>query len=171
MENETEGQVTQNEPEVIQVPAAELAELKRIAEASTQNFSRAKAAEEAKKELAQKLAEKGEGTFDSSALKREIEDKVSLRLSGFEAEHIEQIEKFAKGAGISLTEAAQHPLIKAGIEGLKAEKKSTETSPAPSNKIKVFNGKPVDEIFKTGSAAEKQAAWEASIRGGVKSNE
>lgn len=130
-------------------------------------FARAKKAEEELKEL-----KTGSNTgFDSAGLKKEIEERVNLRLAGHSPEEIEEIESYAKGKGITLSEAAQSPFIKKAVDGLRAEKKSVENTPAPSAKIKVFNGKPVDEIFKSGSAEEKQAAFQARIKGGVKSNE
>jgi len=130
-------------------------------------FARAKKAEEELKEL---KAGSNAG-IDSAGLKKEIEERVNLRLSGHSPEEIEEIESYAKGKGITLSEAAQSPFIKKAVDGLRADKKSVENTPAPSAKIRVFNGKPVDEIFKSGSAEEKQAAFQARIKGGVKNNE
>lgn len=172
MEPNTEEQGTQNDPvDVVQIPKAELEELRKKAEVSSQNFTRAKSAEEQLKELKPKLEEMGKGNFDPDALRKEIDAKVDLRLAGHSPEEISEIEKYAKGAGVSLTEAAQSPFVKSAVEAIRAVKKSTDNTPAPSSKIKVFNGKPVEEIFKSGSAAEKQAAFEAKMKGGVKQSE
>lgn len=173
MENNPEVQETHNIPDdVVQVKKAELDEIMKRAEASSQNFERLKKAEQDKIELTAKLAEKGQSNgFDSDNLKKEIEERVNLRMSGYDPEHIERIEKYAKGAGLSLSEAAKDPFVAKAIEGLRAEKKSLDTTPAPSNRTVLFNGKPVNEVFKTGSEAEKQAAFETRMRGGVKSNE
>ncbi len=172
MENQTESPETQQTPEVVSIPAAELAELKKKAEVSEQNFARLKKEEQARADLEAKLTEKGEPVkFDPVAHKKEIDDKVSLRLAGHTPEMIDEIERYAKGAGIGLLEASKAPFVAKAVEALSAEQKSLNSTPAPSSKIKVFNGKPVEEIFKTGSDAEKQAAFEARLRGGSKSNE
>lgn len=173
MESKPEDGAPQKTPEeIIASLTAEIADLKPKAEASSQNFERLKKAEQDKKELTDKLAEKGEsGTFDSDKLKKEIEERVGLRLSGYDPEHLAEIERYAKGAGISLSEAAKSPFIIKAVDGLRAEKKSTETTPAPSNRTVMFNGKPVSEVFKNGTPAEKQAAFEARMRGGTKSSE
>jgi len=172
MDPKIESPETHQTPEVVSVPAAELAELRKKAEVSEQNFARLKKEEQAKAELEAKLAEKGEPVkFDPAALKKEVDDKVSLRLSGHTPEMIEEIERYAKGANIGLLEASKAPFVMKAVEALSAEQKSLNSTPAPSSKIKVFNGKPVEEIFKSGSDAEKQAAFEARLRGGGKSNE
>lgn len=131
-------------------------------------FARAKKAEE---EL-RSLKTNGDKTdFDSSALEKKIEERVNLRMAGHSPEEIAKIEAFAKGSNVSLGEAANDPFVQAALAKIRSEQKSLENTPAPSEKIKVFNGKPVDQIFKEGSPDEKQAAFLAKVRGGVKSNE
>lgn len=132
-------------------------------------FARAKKAEEELKEL--RTLKTGESTFDSAKLKNEIEERVDLRMKGYSPEHIQEIERYAKGAGISLTEAEKSPFIQNAVEALRAKENTVENTPAPSSKIKVFNGKPVEQIFKEGTPEEKQAAFMAKLKGGVKSNE
>lgn len=178
MDPKIEGQEPHNPPAEPQVPptkveisAAELEDLKKKAEASSQNFERLKKIEAENKELEGKLKGGEPTTFDSAALEKKVEDKVSLRLSGHTPAMIEEIERYAKGAGISLSEAAKSPFVQKAVEALRAEAKSQDNTPAPSNNVKSFNGKPVEEIFKSGTADEKQAAFEARIRGGAKSNE
>lgn len=172
MEPIIESPETHQTPEVIEVPKAELEELRKKAEVSSQNFERLKKLEQEKKELETKLPTEGTKTdFDPSSFKKEVEEVVNLRVSGHSSEEIEKIEAFAKGAGITRTQAANDPFVRAAIEKMRAESKSVENTPAPSAKIRVFNGKPVDEIFKSGSAEEKQAAFQARIKGGVKNNE
>lgn len=171
MEN-PEIQGAQNPPEeVVQISPAELAELRKKADASEQNFARLKKEEQARKEAEAKLAEQGENkNFDSSSLEKRVDEKVDLRLAGYTPEQISEIEKYARGAGInSLVEASKAPFIQGAVEAERAAKKSLDSNPAPSARIKTFNGKPVDEIFKSGSPAEKQAAFEARMSGGVKS--
>ncbi len=174
MENEIEEQVTQNEPvETVEVSAAELADLRRKAEVSSNNFARLKKAEAEKNELATKLKEGGETTtFDSSSLEKKIEERVNLRLQGYDAEHIVEIERYAKGANISLSEAAQSPFVKKATDALMAEKKSLESTPASSSRIRTFNGVPTAQVLSEGSASDKQAAFESIVRGGrAKNNE
>lgn len=178
----TEGEPQKTPEEIIADLQAQISDLKPKADASSQNFERLKKAEAKLAELEGKAPE-GEKpkepleagkvqNFDPAALEKRVEEKVSLRLQGYDAETIAEIEKYAKGAGIaSLLEAAKSPFVQKGVDALRAEKKSQENTPAPSGKIATFNGKPVDEIFKTGTPAEKQAAWEATMKGGVKTNE
>jgi len=186
MEENTEQQEVQTNPEeateaqeeTVTLTKAEAEKLQKMAQISSQNFERAKKAEEiarslkTKNEELTKLQETGDvQTFNPEKLEERIEEKVSLRMAGHSPDEIAEIEKFAKGAGISLTEAANHPLIKKGVESLRLEKKSDEQTPSPSNKVKIFNGKPIEEVFKSGTSSEKQAAWESRLRGGVKTNE
>ena len=170
MENQKEDQVTQNTPEVVEVNKAEFDELVRKAESSSQNYARLKKAEDEMKEL--KLKETGEPkSFDSESLERKIEERVSLRLAGYNPDELVEIESYAKGKGISLSEAAKSPFIQKAVDGLRSEKRSTESTPSPSSKIKVFNGQPVNKVLSEGTAAEKQAAWESIMKGGANNNE
>lgn len=173
MDNNPEGQAPQKTPEeIIAALQAEVAELKPKAEASSQNFERLKKAEDKLKEVEGKLPKEGETTtFDSATLEKRVEAKVNLRLAGWTPEQIAEAEAYAKGRGIGLEEAAQSPFVKNAVDAMNAASKSVASTPAPSNNIKVFNGKPVAEIFKSGTEAEKQAAFEAKMKGGVKSNE
>lgn len=177
MEPNPEALATQKKLEdtIVELTAT-IGDLKPKAEASSQNFERLKKLELEKTELEGKVAEltsKGEPPkFDPVKHAKEIDEKVNLRLAGFEPEHIAELEKFAKGAGISLTEASQSPFAKGGVDALKAAQKSKDVTPAPSNKSRMFNGKSLDEIYKSGTPAEKQAAWEADLKGsGVKNSE
>lgn len=158
-------------PVKVEIDPAELEDLKKKAEVSSQNFERAKKAEEKLKETEELRAKGDTPTFDSSALEKKVEDKVSLRLAGHTPEMIAEIERYAKGAGLSLSEAAKSPFVQKAVEALRAESKSKDNTPAPSSKIKVFGDKPVADIFKGDSASDKQAAFEHIIKGGVKSNE
>lgn len=165
MEPIIEGQEPQKTPEdVVTLTKAEADELRMKAEASAQNYERLKKIELEKKELEARLTDGG-NQLDASALKKEIDDKVDLRLAGFEPEHIAEIEKYAKGAGVSLSEAAKSPFIAMAVEAHKAKAKSTASTPAPSAKIQTFNGKPVEQIFKEGTPDEKQAAFMARMKG------
>lgn len=173
MEPNPEGQEPQKNPEeIIAGLKATIEELKPKADVSSQNYERLKKLETEKKELEAKLGERGDSSqFDPNKLKSEIEDRVALRLAGHTPEEMEEIERYARGAGISLTEAAKSPFIMKAVDGLRAERKSVDSTPAPSSKIRTFQGKPVDEIIRSGTDAEKQAAFEARMKGVVKSSE
>ncbi len=178
-----EGEPQKTPEEQIAELQAQVNDLKPKAEASSQNFERAKAAEDKvkeykakhgdlKEEPAQPLKEvENPKQFDPSALKKEVNEKVDLRLAGYTPEMIEEIEAYAKGRNISLSEAAKAPFIQKAVDGLRAEKKGEDNTPAPSNKGPVINGKPASEIFKGGTNAEKQSAWETMTKKGVKNNE
>lgn len=53
----------------------------------------------------------------------------------------------------------------AHLKEIRATQQIADTTPAPSSRIPVFNGKPVNEILKSEKASpeEKQAAWEARM--------
>lgn len=178
MEPNLEGQQTQKTVEELQAEyeakmaslTAELEATKQKADVSSQNFERAKKAEAELKEL--KANGVSSSTLDAAELEQRIDDKVALRLSGHTAEQISEIEAYAKGRGIkSLLEASKVPFVAKAVEAMAAEKKSIQSTPAPSSKIKVFGGKPVSEVFTKGGASEKQQAFESVVRGGVRNNE
>lgn len=179
----TEGEPQKTPEEQIAELQAKIADLEPKAAASSQNFERAKAAEgkvgeyktkfgDLTKEPERSLPEGGESPkFDSSALERRIEEKVDLRTAGYTPEMIKEIEGYAKGMGLSLSEAAKAPFIQKAVDGLRAEAKSKDNTPAPSHRGPVIDGKPASEIFKSGSGAEKQSAWETMTKVGAKNNE
>jgi len=183
MENETEEQETQNDSaetteeesqdsegdsDNVKISKAELEALRNKASASEQNFARLKKLEREKKGPESKLPKGESNEFDSASLEKRIEEKVDLRVAGHSSEEIAEIEAYAKGKGISLSEAAKSPFIMKAVEAIRSEKKSTDSTPAPT-RVPTFKGKPVEEIFKTGTPEEKQAAFEAKMKGGVKS--
>lgn len=169
MENEQDVQEVQETPEETQddnvtVTKAELEELRKKADASSQNYARLKKLEE---EMKGKEPLPKETSFDSASLERRIEEKVSLRMKGYDPDHILEIERYAKGAGIdSLLEAEKSPVIQKGLAALQAEKKTEESTPAPSNKVRLVGGKPADEVLKdpNAPASDKQAAFEAKMK-------
>jgi hypothetical protein len=149
-----------------------ITDLKPKADASSQNFERLKKVELEKKELEEKL-KGGEAPkeFDSSAMERKIDEKVDLRLAGYTPEMIREIEAYAKGMGVSVSEAAKAPFIQKAVDGLRAEAKSQENTPAPSHKSVMIGDKPATDVLKSGSGSEKQSAFEAILKKGVKTNE
>lgn len=161
MEPNLESPETQQTPEVIEVSKAELDELRKKADVSSQNFERLKKLEQEKKELEAKLTTDGGTTFDPSQLERKVEEKVDLRLKGYTSEQIGEIEKYAKGAGISLSEAEKSPFIQSAVEAIRAKEKSVQNTPASSSRIPVFNGKPATEGLKSESLSDRQAAFDA----------
>lgn len=135
-----------------------------------QLFERAKKAEEAKKlpdnEEVKPHVQSNEQGF------KDIEDRVELRMQNYEPEEISEIAVFAKAKGISITEAAKAPFIQAAISSLRAEKKSKDNTPSPSNRGIVYNGKPVKEVLTSDSSTkeDKQAAFEALKNARLKGN-
>lgn len=131
-------------------------------------FARAKKAEEEARTL---KTNGGTAGIDLAKLEQKIEEKVNLKLKGYSPELIADIEKYAAGASVSLSEAANSPFIQMAVEAQQAKDRSLNNTPAPSSKIQVFNGKPVEQIFKEGTPEEKQAAFQARVGGKAKSNE
>lgn len=157
--------------EKVEITKAELDDLTHKAQVSSQNFERAKTAEARLKELEGSPTKKEGESFDPAKLQSQIDEKVNLRLAGYTPEHIEYMEKYARGAGISLAEAAKDPFVQKAVDGLKAAAKNEEATPPSSPTGRIFNGKPVSEVFKSGSPAEKQAAWETMTKRTARNNE
>lgn len=177
MENNTGTEPT-NQPdgsgqnqETVTLTKTEVEDLRNKADVSSQNFERLKKAEEELEKYKTGDLKTGDATTATAPNENLIEQKVDLRLAGHSKEEISFMEQFAKGANKRLSEVAELPFVKKAIEGMRAEQKSIDGTPPPSNRIRTFNGKPMTEVFKTGTEAEKQAAWEARVRGGVSNNE
>lgn len=95
----------------------------------------------------------------------DIEERVNLRLEGYEPAEVTEIADVARAKNITLSEAKKLPFVVKAIEGLRAEKKSTSESATPSNRVATFNGKPAKDVFVDPKAtgADKQAAYEALL--------
>lgn len=164
MEQTPEGQEPQKTPEeIIAALTAELNDLKPKAEASSQNFERLKKAEKELEELKPKLVEKGESSVDFDALANLVSATKDLA-----REELSELTSEAKSLGIDPMKYLSSKAGQAHLGEIRRASKSLNANPASSG-IKTFNGKPVDEIFKSGSPAEKQAAFQARMHGGVKS--
>ena len=120
-----------------------------------------------REELEAKLqaAPKKEETPDNSRLDV-VEQKVELRMDGYSAEEIKQMETFAKGSGKSLLEAKDDPFVQAAIKNIRAEKRVEDAIPSSSPQAKVYKGKTYEEVIKDPEASkeDKQKAFEASMK-------
>lgn len=71
----------------------------------------------------------------------EVEERAELRFQGYSRDEISEIVAYAKMHNLSLSEAKEKPFVKKAIEGLRAEAKADETTPAPSNRAFTVKGK------------------------------
>lgn len=103
---------------------------------------------------------------DVDARLNEHDMKVELRMAGHSPEEVREIETYAKGKGISLTEAAQAPFVKSAIESMRAAKKSDGVPMEPSDRSVMVGDKSAKDIINdpNASAADKQAAHEAKVK-------
>ncbi len=108
--------------------------------------------------------------FDANKFTDEINQKVELRLEGYDNGEIEDIFAFAKAKNLSVKEAKEHPFVKKAIEGLQQEKKARASTPQPSGRNIVVGGKPANEVLRDpkASSADKDAAIQARISGKFK---
>lgn len=94
-----------------------------------------------------------------------IADSLNV-LRELNSEEFTELRNEARNLGI---DPAKYLKSKAGQSHLKEyrqEMKSKQAAPAPSGRIPVYNGKPVNDILKDAKAspAEKQAAFEARVK-------
>jgi len=165
MENETEEQVTQNEPVVtpeendnVEISKAELEELRKKAEVSEQNYARLKKAEEKLKETPLPTEKPGLDLGTVTTFVRATRDLTDAELQELAGE--------AENLKVDVTTYLTSKAGKAHLSEFRRTNKSTEATPSPSSKIKTFNGKPVSDILKDpeATASEKQAAFEARMK-------
>lgn len=146
-------------PETVSLKKEEFDNLKKVADVSSQNFERLKKLEEENKELKEK-----NGASAPSVDAKFIDDKVDLRLEGYSHDEINEISVIAKAKNISLKEAKDLPFVKSAIAGMRAETKSKDNTPSPSNRgAPVYQGKSYAEVITDEklSNEDKQAALNA----------
>lgn len=82
---------------------------------------------------------------------------------------LNELRSEAKELGIDPMKFIASKSGKAHLEKIRATAKSTGATPSPSNKVRTFNGKPVDDVFKDPSASpvDKQKAFEEKMRRGT----
>lgn len=104
-------------------------------------------------------------TFDTNKFADEINQKVELRLEGYDNSEIEDILIFAKAKGVSIKEAKESPFVKKAIDGLRQERKANATTTSPTNRTVVVNGKSANDVLRdpNASVADKDAAIQARI--------
>lgn len=131
----------------------EVADLRKKADVSSQNFERAKKAEEKAKQLEKELAEKKEApglsTTDLYAL---VEAKVPK-------EDVAEVQKMAKALEIDITKALNEPIVKARLAEL-AEKRATEQATIIKNPRGQMHKETADSIL---SRAEKGQVGEDEV--------
>jgi len=128
-------------------------------------YARAKQAEENEKKLKERLAalepKESPQQTQSKIDPVEIEERVELRLQGYNPQEIEYIKKFRK-EGQSLLEAAKDSFVQAGIEGLRAKAKVEQATPNPSSRTGVVEGKSIGDMTPQERAKHfNYAAWKA----------
>lgn len=133
MENETEvleTQETQEETSEAKQEGAEtlspedIADLKHKAEVSSQNFERAKKAEEARKKAEEELAKlKGSESSDLSTT-----DLYSLMEAKVPKEMVEEVRKAAKVLGLNIADALNNDIVKTILAKRVEEKASAEAA-------------------------------------------
>lgn len=108
-------------------------------------------------QLSGKKGEPDSSRFDA------VEHKVELRIAGYTAEDIKDIEVFAKGAGLNIREASEHPFVKSAIEARRTAAKVEANTPSPSHSSPMIGDKPASQVLSSSSAsvADKKAAFEA----------
>ena len=85
----------------------------------------------------------------------------------FTPDELANIRKEAKDLGVDTFKFIQSNAGKTFVDKVRSEKKAQDSTLAPSTRGVVFNGKPVNQVFTdaSASASDKQAAFEARIRG------
>lgn len=111
------------------------------------------------------LSPKGKDS-DVEARFNEIDQKVELRMDGHSPDEVREIEAYAKGRGISLTEAAKSPFVRSALEAIRAEKTSKSVPMEPSNRSVMVGDKSASDVINdpNATASDKQAAHEARVQ-------
>lgn len=77
----------------------------------------------------------------------------------------DELRSEAKSLNVDPAKYIKSKAGQAHLKEIRQAQKSNDATPSPSNKVPVFNGKPVNDIFKSDAPlAEKQAAWETKLR-------
>jgi hypothetical protein len=89
-----------------------------------------------------------------------------------ETDEIAELRSEAKALEIDPVKYIKSKAGQAHLKELRSSKKTQESTPAPSNRIPQFNGKPATAAFtdEKASPAEKQKAFEAMMKKGVNSS-
>jgi hypothetical protein len=100
------------------------------------------------------LPEKVTTTFDDLA------DNLAV-LKPLENDEVEELRKQAKELGVDPIKFAQSPAWKAQLEVIKANRKAEDSTPSPSFRTAVFEGKSFEQIIKdeNSSPETRQAAF------------
>jgi len=148
----TEGQEPHTTPEGESEPSTdtqlsdeEIADLRKKAAASSQNFERLKKAEEELKKLKGQQTEKKESTQTDSSLSPK--DLYALNRANVDLEDIDEVEKAAKILGKSIPEALEDDMVKSLLQRRGEERKTAEASNVRGGKPSTKKASP-QEILK-----------------------
>lgn len=113
-----------------------------------------------------KLPTQEQPKVDIEARLSEQEARVELRMAGYSVEEIREIDRYAKGAGISLTEAEKTPFVQSAVKSMKAEKSKQDAVLEPSPRSVTVGGKNANDVLvdPNASASDKQSAYEAKMK-------
>lgn len=115
-------------------------------------------------EKSAKPLETKEGEIKSNDFDSLVDNIEAIR--ELKSDELSEMRTVARELGVS--DPVKYIKSKAGqahLKEIRASRKIDDTTPSPSNRIPVFNGKPVSDILKSDktSPEEKQAAWEARV--------
>jgi hypothetical protein len=129
-----------------------------------------------RKELEEKLAsiqpkeEKPELEAQEKPLQFDtLADNLSV-LRHLDDDEVTELRTQSKDLGIDPVKFAKSPAWKAHLDTLRTNKKAEETTPEPSRRTAVFNGKTYAEVLKddSASAEDRQKAYEAHLNSKLK---
>ena len=177
-ENQVQVPVTENDSDAVIVDPLDQEAIKKAFE--TTNFQKKHWREQAKKEREEKASLQKQ----LEDLKKQAEDKTKLAtekpqeplfdtladnlavLRNLGDDEVNDLRAEAKALDLDPIKYIKSKAGQAHLKEYRAGKQSNEATPTPSNRVPVFNGKPVKQIFTDPnvSAADKQAAFESRFR-------
>lgn len=150
------------------VEAVDAIEKGKLVEQNKKLYARLKKAEERAKAVPKEekpVAPKVEATDDTDTL-------LTLMSEGKTPSEIKTLREYSRKMNKPISEVANDPVLKAGLEALRQKAQTEAAIPSPSKRSATFKGKTLQEVIATGSPAEAQAAIEqlAASRLGPKPN-
>ncbi len=129
-------------------------------------YARAKKAEEELKQI--------KGKQQPTSSDDDLEDVVDILVKGHTREELKYMRAFAQYQNKRLSEVANDPFVRSGIEGLRARSKTDAATPAPSSRPAVV-ASPSGKSFKDMTGDERRANFDQirskHMAGGKRSNE
>lgn len=95
-----------------------------------------------------------------------VADNLSV-LRGLEDDEVSELRKTAQELGVDPVRFIKSNAGQAQLKEMRQTKQTQQGTPAPSNKVITFNGKPARSVLtdEKASSQEKQAAYEAMLKG------